>query len=206
METRMKVIGITGGIGSGKSEILSYLKGRTNCRIIIADRVAHELERQGGACYERIVALLGAGILEADGEIDRAKLAACIFADKNRLAQINAIVHPAVKKYIIAEIAKERKAEKYGYLFIEAALLIEDGYEEILDEMWYIHADKKVRRDRLKASRGYSEEKIDNIMREQLPEEEFYRHCSIVIDNSKQLIDAYEQIDKKLGEELCQKQ
>lgn len=202
----MKVIGITGGIGSGKSEILSYLKGRTNCRIIIADYVAHELEKQGGVCYERIVALLGEGILEADGEIDKAKLAACIFADKNLLAQINEIVHPAVKKYIIAEIAKERKAEKYDYLFIEAALLIEDGYEEIVDEMWYIHADKKVRRDRLRASRGYSEEKIDNIMREQLPEEEFYRHCPIVIDNSKQLIDAYEQIDKKLGEELCQKQ
>lgn len=202
----MKVIGITGGIGSGKSEILSFLKERTNCRIIIADRVAHDLETQGGVCYKRIVALLGKDILAADGEIDRAKFAACIFTDKKLLAQINAIVHPAVKEYITSEIAEERNKGKYDYLFIEAALLIEDGYEEIVDEMWYIHTDEKVRRDRLKASRGYSDEKIDNIMREQLPEEEFYTHCPVVIDNSKQLVDAYEQIEKKLGEELCQKQ
>ena len=202
----MKVIGITGGIGSGKSEILSYLKRRANCRIIIADHVAHELEVKGGVCYEGIVALLGEDILAEDREIDRTKLAACIFADKKLLAQINAIVHPAVKEYITAKIAEERKAGKYEYLFIEAALLIEDGYEEIVDEMWYIHADEQVRRDRLKASRGYSDEKIDNIMRDQLPEEEFYRHCPTVIDNSEQLIDAYEQIEKKLGEELCQKQ
>lgn len=202
----MKVIGITGGIGSGKSEILSYLKERTNCRIIIADRVAHELEKQGGVCYERIVALLGESILDVGGEIDKTKLAACIFADKKLLEQINRIVHPAVKEYILTEIAEERETGKYDYLFIEAALLIEDGYEEIVDEMWYIHTDENVRRDRLKASRGYSDEKIDSIMREQLPEEEFYRHCSIVIDNSKQLIVAYKQIDEKLGEELCQKQ
>lgn len=202
----MKVIGITGGIGSGKSEILFYLRRRTNCRIIIADRVAHELEKQGGACYERIVELLGKDILTADGEIDRTKLASRIFADKKLLARINAIVHPAVKEYIIAEIEEERNAGKYDYLFIEAALLIEDGYEKIVDEMWYIHTDEKVRKDRLKASRGYSDEKIDNIMREQLPEKEFYRRCPTVIDNSKLLVDAYEQIDEKLGEELCQKQ
>ena len=202
----MRVIGITGGIGSGKSEILSYLKERTNCRIIIADRVAHELEKQGGVCYERIVALLGEGILEADGEIDKAKLAACIFTDEKLLVQINAIVHPAVKEYILTEIAREKETGEYDYLFIEAALLIEDGYDKIVDEMWYIHADENVRRERLKASRGYSDEKIDSIMREQLQEEEFFRHCSIVIDNSMQLIGAYKQIDEKLGEELCQKQ
>ena len=202
----MKVIGITGGIGSGKSEILSYLKERTSCRIIIADRVAHELEKLGGVCYGRIVALLGESILAADGEIDRVELAACIFADKKLLAQINEIVHPAVKEHIITEIAKERKTGKYDYIFIEAALLIEDGYEEIVDEMWYIHADEKVRRDRLKEFRRYSDEKIDSIMREQLSEEEFCRHCPTVIDNSMQLIAAYKQIDEKLGEELCQKQ
>ena len=202
----MKVIGITGGIGSGKSEILSYLQEHTNCRIIIADRVAHELEKKGGVCYERITALLGDGILEADGEINKTELATCIFTDKKLLAQINAIVHPAVKEYILTEIAGERKTGKYDYLFIEAALLIEDGYDKIVDEMWYIHADENVRRERLKASRGYSDEKIDSIMREQLPEEEFTRHCSIVIDNSMQLIAAYKQIDEKLGEELCQKQ
>ena len=202
----MEVIGITGGVGAGKSEILAYLEKKTNCRIIIADRVAHELERRCGACYEGIVALLGDAVLAANGEIDRAKMAAAVFADRKLLTQINGIVHPAVKEYILSEIGREKKEDRYDYLFIEAALLIEDGYAKIVDEMWYIHTDETVRRDRLKASRGYSDEKIDNIIREQLSEEDFCRHCVVVIDNSKQLSAAYEQIDKKLGEKLCQKQ
>ena len=201
----MEVIGITGGVGAGKSEILAYLRTHTNCRIIIADKVAHDLEKRGGACYEHIVALLGNDIVAEDGEIDKAKMAAGIFTDRELLTQINAIVHPAVKEYIVEQIAEERKEDKLDYLFIEAALLIEDGYREIVDDMWYIHADDKTRRERLKTSRGYTDEKIDSIMKEQLSEEEFYRYCSTVIDNSKTLEGAYRQIDEKLGDRLCQK-
>lgn len=201
----MKVIGITGGVGAGKSEILAYLREHTNCRIIVADKVAHELEEPGGVCYGQIVALLGRAVVAEDGRIDKVKMAAMIFADKGLLAQVNGIVHPAVKEYIIKAIAEEREKGKTDYLFVEAALLIEGGYGEIVDEMWYIHTDERIRRDRLRASRGYSDEKIDSIMREQLPEEEFYRHCSVVIDNSKALVNAYRQIDEKLGEVLCQK-
>lgn len=202
----MKVIGITGGVGAGKSEILNYLKEHTNCRIIMADKVAHELERRGNVCYDKIVALLGHEILAENSEIDKGKMAGRIFADEALLKQVNEIVHPAVKTYITAAIDEERKACRYAYLFIEAALLIEDGYDSIVDEMWYIHTDDDVRRDRLRTSRGYTDEKIDNIMRGQLSKEEFYGHCSVVIDNSKALTDAYRQIDMKLGEELCQKQ
>ena len=202
----MKVIGITGGVGAGKSEILAYLREHVNCRIIIADKVAHDLEKQGGVCYGQIVSLLGKEIVAEDGEIDKSKMAARIFTNSKLLTRINEIVHPAVKEYIVNEIAKERKAGRLDYLFIEAALLIEDGYSKIVDEMWYIHTDEKTRRYRLKASRGYSDEKIDSIMREQLSEEEFRMNCSTVIDNSKALESAYREIDKKLGERLCQKQ
>ena len=202
----MKVIGITGGVGAGKSAILAYLREHANCRIIIADKVAHDLERQGGVCYGQIVALLGEEIVAEDGEIDKSKMAGRIFTDRELLVRINEIVHPAVKEYIVNEIAKEKNAGRLDYLFIEAALLIEDGYSKIVDEMWYIYADVKTRRDRLKASRGYSDEKVDSIMREQLPEEEFHKNCSTVIDNSKTLESTYGQIDKKLGERLCQKQ
>ena len=139
-------------------------------------------------------------------EKHKGKMAVRIFADEALLKQVNEIVHPAVKTYITAAIDEERKADRYDYLFIEAALLIEDGYDSIVDEMWYIHTDDDVRRDRLRTSRGYTDEKIDNIMRGQLSKEEFYGHCSVVIDNSKALTDAYRQIDMKLGEELCQKQ
>lgn len=201
----MKVIGITGGVGAGKTEILGYLQKRADCRVIIADQTAHELEKRGGACYDRIVALLGTEILSADGEIDRSKMAARIFADRDILNSVNGIVHPAVKEYIVDEIRKEQEKGVLRYLFIEAALLIEDGYGEIADELWYIYADEKTRRERLKKSRGYSDEKTDSIMRQQMADHMFRRHCRVVIDNSKTLAYAYQQIDEKLGEDLCQR-
>ena len=201
----MKMIGITGGVGSGKTALLSYIREKYNCRIILADEAAHKVKEPGQVCYDRLVALLTEEVLAKDGTIDNQKMAARIFASGELLQQVNDIIHPAVRELIQHTIEEERTLNRHDFLFIEAALLIEDGYAEIVDEMWYIHADEKVRRDRLKASRGYSDEKINNIMREQLPEEEFYRHCPTVIDNSKQLIHAYKQIDKKLGEELCQK-
>lgn len=202
---KMKVIGITGGVGAGKSQILSYLKEHTKCRVIMADQVAHELEKPGMICYEKLLALMGKDILAENGEIDKAAFAARIFARKELLAQVNEIVHPAVKEYILQAVAEEMEKGQQDYLFIEAALLIEDGYEEIVDEMWYIHTDEAVRRARLKESRGYTDEKIDSIMREQLSEEEFYRHCPVVIDNSEVLEHVYRQIDEKLGEDLCQR-
>lgn len=202
----MKVIGITGGVGAGKSEILSYLKEHCNCRILMADRLAEELEQPGQDCYDQLLALLGREILQEDGRIDRKKMAARVFADKSLLEAVNAMIHPAVKQAILQIIRDEKEAARRDYLFIEAALLIEDGYAEIVDELWYIHTEEKVRRQRLKASRGYTDEKIDSILREQLSEEEFYGHCHYVIENSGSLESVYEQLDKKLGEELCQKQ
>ena len=202
----MKVIGITGGVGAGKSQVLEYLGRSADCRIIIADQVAHALEEPGENCYRQLVALLGQEILTEDGRIDKNKMAAKIFGDRDLLLQVNGIVHPAVKTYITEAISEAKLKGKPEYIFIEAALLIEDGYVKIVDEMWYIHADEAVRRNRLRQSRGYSDEKIDRIMQGQLPEEEFYRHCPVVIENSGTLEDVYRQIDEKLGEDSCQKQ
>lgn len=201
----MKVIGITGGVGAGKSALLAYVKERYRCQVILADEVAHLVEMPGQKCYRELVTLLGNEILNPDGTIDKKRMAEKIFADSALLEQVNAIVHPAVKEYILQEIARGRKAGKEDFLFIEAALLIEGGYEKILDELWYIHAQPDVRRSRLKAGRAYSDEKIDRILKEQLSEEEFRQHCRVVIDNSKSLADACRQIDEKLEEYLCQR-
>lgn len=202
----MKVIGVTGGVGAGKSEVLAYLAEHYNCRVIMADRVAHQLEEPGERCYESLVALLGAQVLTLDGRIDRQKMAARIFGDTAMLEKVNAIVHPAVKDYLLEQIAQERALKKFDFLFIEAALLIEEGYGKIVDELWYIHADMAVRRKRLKQTRGYSDEKIDSILHKQLPEEAFYEHCGVVIENSGTLAGVYQQIEKELGEYQCQKQ
>lgn len=196
----MKLIGITGGIGAGKSAILSYLASHYNCRIELADEVAHRLKEPGGACYEGLVKLLGQGVLEPDGRIHKAHMAEIIFSDPEKLAAVNALIHPAVKEYLLSEIEKERRAAVRDYFFLEAALLIEEGYEKIVDELWYIYTSEKNRRKRLMESRGYTEEKVRSIMAGQLEDAEFRKYCSFVIDNNQSLEDTYRQIDGKLRE------
>ncbi len=202
----MKVIGITGGVGAGKSEVLTFLSKHYNCRVIMADKAAHQLEEPEGRCFEPLISLLGADILTSEGRIDRQKMAAKIFSDAALLKKVNAIVHPAVKAYLVEQIARERAVKEIDYLFIEAALLIEEGYGAVVDALWYIHADESVRRKRLKQARGYSDEKIDSILAKQLPEEAFYQHCSVVIENNGTLTGVYQQIEKELGEYQWQKQ
>lgn len=198
----MKVIGITGGVGAGKSALLSYIAEKYHCRILLADELAHKVKEPGEACYKELVRLLSPEILNEDGTIHKGKMAARIFESEDLLREVNSLIHPAVKKMILDEIAAAKAEEKIDFLFVEAALLIEDGYLDIVDEMWYIYAREEIRRGRLKESRNYSDEKIDAIMNSQLREEEFRKYCSVVIDNSEGLPAAFHQIDKKLGEYL----
>ena len=201
----MRVIGITGGVGAGKSAVLAYIKEKYNCRILLADEAAHLVKEPGQPCYEKLVKLLTADILNEDGTINKLKMAEKIFASEAILSEVNQIIHPAVKELILHTIEEERKSKIHDFFFVEAALLIEDGYLEIVDEMWYIYARKEIRRQRLKESRNYSDEKIDSIMKSQLGEAEFRKYCSVVIDNSDTLTDACRQVDEKLGEYLWQK-
>lgn len=201
----MRVIGITGGVGAGKSKVLEYLEEKYNCQVILADKVAHMLEEKGQKCYEELTSLLGEEILAPDKSIDKQKMAGVIFSDRDLLYKVNNIVHPAVKSYIVKTIEDKRIEGRLDFLFIEAALLIEDGYDVIVDELWYIHSDVDVRRDRLKSTRAYSDEKIDEIIQKQLSEEEFRKHCKVIIDNSGSFVTACKQIDEKMEEYLCQR-
>jgi len=184
-QSKMKFIGITGGVGAGKSEILKFIQKNYNARIILADEVAHELMKPGRACYLEIKkAFPGEDIFKSSGEFHPKKLAAVIFSSENKRQRLNGIVHPAVKEEILEIYRQELKKGKISYLILEAALLIEDGYDKICDRLWYIDTDRDVRRGRLKESRGYSDEKIDEIFASQLPREVYREHCSQVIDNN----------------------
>ncbi len=201
----MKIIGITGGVGCGKSEVIRYIMKNYNCFVIFADDVAKQLQEVGNVCYDKIISLLGQEILDDDKNIDKEKMAAKIFADSTLLEKVNSIVHPAVKEYVLEKIAKYRKSGKVDLFVIEAALLIEDGYGKIVDEMWYVYTHDEIRRERLKKSRGYSDEKITQIFSKQLSKEQFIEHCSFIIDNNHSMDVTQEQIDGKLEEYLCQK-
>ena len=195
----MKIIGITGGVGAGKSHILDYIEEKYKVRIIKTDEAAEFLRTPGHSCYEKIVECLGKNILKEDNTIDKNKMAQIIFSDKEKLKAINEIMHPEVNGYVAEEIEKEQQKGDVNYFFIESALLIENHYDEICDELWYIDTKAEIRRERLKKNRGYSEEKISDIMSKQLSEEEFKKHCQYVLDNNGEKEAVFLQIDERLG-------
>ena len=217
----MRFIGITGGVGAGKSAILSYLANKPNTKVLLADEIAHELMEPGTDCYRKIVETFagedifegaehnadapnvfqtaeGVSLVEENRPFHRGKLAQVIFSDEDKREQLNAIVHPAVKEYVRAVFKEECEKKQLKLLVLEAALLIEEKYDEICDELWYIYTSTENRRARLKESRGYSDEKIDSIFASQLKEEEFRSATSVTIDNNGDLEETYQQIEKAL--------
>lgn len=194
----MRIIGITGGVGAGKTEVMTYIGQHYDAVVIKADEVGYVLMEPGKECYAPIVRLFGQQITDEAGNLNRKRIAELIFKDPVKLEQMNRIVHPAVKTYIRKAIENERKLDT-SYVFVEAALLIEDHYEEICDELWYIYADERVRRARLRSDRGYSDERIDGIMENQLSEEEFSEKCDYEIDNSGDFAETVKQIDQRMS-------
>ena len=194
----MRFIGITGGVGSGKSEILGYIGKNYKCEIYLADEAAHLVKQPGTKAYETLLALLGRDIAGADGQIDKGVMADRIFADPDLLEQVNGIIHPAVKEFLLEKLDAARKAGQTEFFLVEAAVLSGGGYLAVVDGMWYIYADEQVGRERLRASRGYSQEKIARIMASQLTEAQFRESCDFVIDNSGDFAGTCRQIDARL--------
>ena len=189
----MKIIGITGGIGTGKSNVLAYLEKEHFAIVRQLDQVASVLQKKGTSCYRKIVEVFGAEILLPDDELNRAKIAQIIFENPTKRQMLNQIVHPKVKEWIRKDIEKERVCGTLLYV-IEAALLIEDNYKEICDEIWFIYSEKSVRMRRLEESRGYSKDKIEQIISAQLTDEEFRENADRTIDNSGEFLNTIEQI------------
>ena len=181
----MKFIGITGGVGAGKSTILAYLRKNYRVRTLVADEAAHEIMEPGYDCYVRLQKEFAQEkIWLHNGRFNRQRLAEIIFADEEKRERLNSIVHPAVKEYILKEVEKERRSGSTDYVVLEAALLIEDGYDKICDELWYVYVTEENRRKRLIENRGYSDEKIEQMFAAQLSEGEYRRHCQVIIDNN----------------------
>lgn len=180
----MKTIGITGGVGAGKSLVLSLLKEMTNCEIIMADDVAKSMYFKGNKAFKELYEFFGDDILNENKDaIDTSKLAKIIYNNPNKRVLVNSIVHPLTKQAIIEKITNHKIKEDVDFCFVEAALLLEDHYDVFCDETWYIFASEATRRERLKKSRGYSDEKIDKIFKTQLSEEEFKTRTDHTINN-----------------------
>jgi dephospho-CoA kinase len=189
MVDRMKVIGLTGGVGAGKSLVLTILKTKYNAEVMEADKVAHELMEPGEEGYLGIKETFGEAILNSDGTINRTALGKVIFDNESAREQINSMIHPLVWKRIRQKIS----ASQAGLIVVEFAIMGEEA-EDIYDEMWYVHASEEVRMRRLLKNRGYSKERSEKMIRSQASEQEYARRCDRIIENHGSVKDLEDQL------------
>ncbi len=194
----MKVIGMTGGIGCGKSAVCRYLEKEYHAQIIYSDQVAHELMEPGTDCYRRLRELFGEAYLLPDGHLDRKKIGDAAFKDPQLIARMNEIVHPAVWDEIVSRInrAKESGTE---LVVLESALLVGSSYRALCDEFWNVYADEETRIQRLIQSRDITREKAENIMARQHSETQFREGCDFTLDNSGDFPETEREIDRRLA-------
>lgn len=189
----MKVIGITGGVGAGKSTVLDFFEKDLCAYVIQADKVGHVLMEPGQVCYEPVLALFGKDVRKKDKTIDRRKISDIVFSRKDLLEKLNEIIHPAVKAYI-REAIRQQEGQGRSLCVVEAALLLEDNYREICDEIWYVHTDREIRIQRLIESRGYSREKALGIINSQATDDFFRANTDYTIENNGDLEYTHKQI------------
>ena len=189
----MITIGITGGVGAGKSTVLDFLEQEYQAYVMKADEIGHLVMEPGQSCYEPVIALFGKQVIKNDKTIDRRLVSDVVFSHPDMLEKLNHIIHPAVKEYIRRQLAL-KKEEGQRICVVEAALLLEDHYEEFCDTVWYIHTDSEIRIRRLMESRGYTREKSMSIIASQAPEEFFRAHTDYVVANNADLEETWQQI------------
>lgn len=182
----MKVIGLTGGTGSGKS-VVSKSLAEAGAVIVDADQIAHEIILKGEPAYQEIIAYYGTGILDEDGNIIRKKLGEIVFNDGEKLAFLNQCTH----KYICAEVDRQIAAAKEAgtaiAIVLDAPLLLEAGLEQVCDWVWVVYADPEVRAQRVMARDGVTYELAKARIANQKSWEEYKQAADTVIDNSKDL-------------------
>lgn len=183
----MKVIGLTGGVGCGKSTVANILMKEYHAKVLFTDDIAKASYEKGEEGYNKILACFGEGVLDEEGEIDRIKLGQIVFSDEGKLKELNSLIHPIVWEKVTKSIENSKK-EDIPYLVIESAILVEAGYKAICDEIWYVRSDDEVRMNRLEQTRGYSKEKSQNIINNQGKEDDYKKDCDVIIDNSTNII------------------
>ena len=197
----MKIIGLMGGVGSGKSTVADILEKKYGAHLIITDDIAKKLYEKGEEGYHRIVSYFGNEILSENGEINRKKLSEIVFADKEKLKKLNSFIHPLVVESVLdvieeIKLANENKTkeQQVPYIVIETAILIEAGYRDLCDTVWYVAVDEEVRKQRLMNIRGYSEAKIDAILKNQMSDKDFSDNCDKILYNNGELYDLEKEI------------
>jgi len=196
----MKTIGLTGGIATGKSTVSAMLR-ELGAIILDADVIGRELMAPGQPAWEKVRERFGNEYLMPDGQIDRQKLGRLVFSDSSALKDLNDITHPLIKEYVGKELERLRKEGFQGIVVIDAALLFEAGWADIVDEVWVVTADSQTQIERLMKRNHYSREEAINRINSQMSQEEKVAKADKVIDNSSSIDDTLRQV-KALWQEL----
>lgn len=178
----MHVIGLVGGIGSGKSTAAAML-AELGAEVLSADAIGHEVYRPGTPGFDAVTSAFGREVVGADGSIDRKRLGAIVFADPARLEQLNGIVHPLIRAEIGRRIDAARRAERVRAVVVEAAILLEAGWRDLVDEVWVVAAGRDCVVSRLGAERGLTAAETDARIARQMSDAERRAAADVVIPN-----------------------
>lgn len=191
----MIIIGLTGGIGSGKSTVSAYLAENAGITVIDADKIAHDITEPGQPTLTRLEEAFGSGIIRDDGTLDRKKLAGIVFPSEEKKALLDRITHGAVRKQINREI-EEAAEEQKPVVILDVPLLMETGMDAQCDVVWVVTADRNVRIDRVSARDNIGEEEINARIARQMSDEERFSRADEIIDNSGDKETLYREIKR----------
>ena len=190
----MKVIGLTGGIGAGKSTVTNYLR-KQGYLVIDADAIAHQITEKGSPALKKIALCFGAEILYEDGSLNRKKLAAFVFSDEEKKRQLEQLTTVEVVYIIKTQLEDLRKKGKQDIVFVDAPLLFETGADKLTDMVWLVDADMEARSSRVMDRDGTSREAVVSRVQNQMDSSEKKKLSAEIIDNSKGKEELYQQIE-----------
>ena len=190
----MKVIGLTGGIGAGKSTVTNYLR-KQGYLVIDADAIAHQITEKGSPALKKIALCFGAEVLYEDGSLNRKKLAAFVFSDEEKKRQLEQLTTVEVVYIIKTQLEDLRKKGKQDIVFVDAPLLFETGADKLTDMVWLVDADMEARSSRVMDRDGTSREAVVSRVQNQMDSSEKKKLSAEIIDNSKGKEELYQQIE-----------
>ena len=191
----VRIIGITGGIASGKSTVTEFLR-QQGYQVIDADQVVHELQEPGGRLYQALLTAFGSAILQEDGRLDRPKLGAMIFGDPELLAKSSQIQNQIIREELAGR--RDLLAEKEDIFFMDLPLLFELGYETWFDQVWLVDVTEETQLCRLMARNALSQEEAEKRIAAQLSLQEKRNRADVLIDNNGPLELTQEQLREAL--------
>ena len=194
----MFVIGLTGGIGTGKSTVAQFLEEQ-GATVISADLLGHEVYLPGRPSFHEVVEAFGQDIVGPDGNIDRKKLGAAVFSDPKNLSKLNSIVHPRMKG-MMREKLQELEREGCDVAVIEAAILLEAGWDDLANEVWVTVAPPEIASKRVAERSGLAQEQIMERIRAQMSNDERTARANVVLDTSGDMDQTIRETREKWGE------